>query len=70
MQVTPAAGIDTCKRFNCVYNRKRLMQDSVYNVQVGAAELSALFQDYRGSFILTFAGFGRRHVRMARTLMA
>lgn len=65
MQVTPAAGIDTCKRFGCVYNRQRLMKDSAYNVQVGAAELSALFQDYRGSYILTFAGYnaGRGNVR-------
>jgi len=65
MQVTPAAGIDTCKRFKCVYNRQRLMHDSTYNVQVGAAELAALFQDYRGSFILTFAGYnaGRGSVR-------
>jgi soluble lytic murein transglycosylase len=65
MQVTPPAGIDTCKRFGCVYNRQRLLKDSVYNVQVGAAELAALFQDYRGSYILTFAGYnaGRGSVR-------
>jgi soluble lytic murein transglycosylase len=65
MQVTPAAGIDTCKRFGCVYNKQRLLKDMPYNVQVGAAELAALFQDYRGSYILTFAGYnaGRGSVR-------
>jgi soluble lytic murein transglycosylase len=65
MQVTPAAAVDTCKRFKCTYNRNRLMSDIVYNVQVGAAELAGLFSDYRGSYILTFAAYnaGRGSVR-------
>ncbi len=29
----------------------------VYNAQMGAAELSGLLKDYRGSYILTFAGY-------------
>lgn len=65
MQVTPAAAIDTCKRFKCVYNRQRLLKDSIYNLQIGAAELAALLQDYRGSYILAFAAYnaGRGSVR-------
>jgi soluble lytic murein transglycosylase len=41
------------------------MADSVYNVQLGAAELGALLVDYSGSYIMTFAGYnaGRGRVR-------
>jgi soluble lytic murein transglycosylase len=65
MQVTPVAGIDTCKRFGCKYDVKRLRGDSPYNLQVGAAELAGLMQDYRGNHILVFAGYnaGRGRVR-------
>ena len=57
MQVTPAAGKDTAKRYGAKYDGKRLLNDSVYNVQIGSAELAGLLQDYRGSYILTFAGY-------------
>ena len=65
MQVTPAAGRDTAKRFHVVYDQKRMLTDKVYNMQMGAAELGELFRDYRGSYILTFAGYnaGRGRVR-------
>jgi soluble lytic murein transglycosylase len=65
MQVTPEAGRDTCKRFSCKYDFKRLRTDSPYNLQVGAAELAGLLQDYRGNHILTFAGYnaGRGRVQ-------
>src|SRR5262249_13549524 len=57
MQVTPEAGRDTAKRFGVKFDAKRLLNDSAYNVQMGSAELTALLQDYRGSYILTFAGY-------------
>ncbi len=57
MQVTPGAGRDTAKRFGVSYDWKRLVSDPAYNTQLGAGEISALLQDYRGSFILTFAGY-------------
>ena len=65
MQVTPAAGRDTAKRFGIAYNWDRLRSDPVYNTQMGAAEISALLKDYRGSLILTFAGYnaGRGRVQ-------
>jgi peptidoglycan lytic transglycosylase len=65
MQVTPAAGIDTAAKFKVPYNRDRLLKDPVYNMQMGAAELSNLFSGYNGSYILTFAGYnaGRGRVR-------
>jgi soluble lytic murein transglycosylase len=65
MQVTPGAGRDTAKRFGVAYDWKRLVSDPVYNTQLGAAEISALLKDYRGSLILTFAGYnaGRGRVQ-------
>ena len=39
MQVTPAAGRDTAKRFNVAFNQRRLADDVVYNAQLGTAEL-------------------------------
>lgn len=65
MQVTPEAGRDTAKRFGVAYDWKRLVSDAVYNTQMGAAEVSALFKEYTGSYIMTFAGYnaGRGRVR-------
>jgi len=38
---------------------------SVYNMQMGAAEISALIKEYTGSYIMTFAGYnaGRGRVQ-------
>jgi soluble lytic murein transglycosylase len=65
MQVTPEAAQDTAKKFKASYSRERLLKDAVYNMQMGAAELSNLLTGYNGSYILTFAGYnaGRGRVR-------
>ena len=65
MQVTPPAGRYIAKKFNATFDQKRLLTDMTYNVQFGAAELGDLLKDYRGSFIMTFAGYnaGRGRVR-------
>ncbi|WP_024513676.1 transglycosylase SLT domain-containing protein [Bradyrhizobium sp. Tv2a-2] len=65
MQVTPEAGRDTAKRFGVEYDWDRMVSDPVYNTQMGAAELSALLSEYKGSQIMTFAGYnaGRGRVR-------
>jgi soluble lytic murein transglycosylase len=65
MQVTAAAGRYNAKRYGMNFNEKRLLSDPVYNVQHGAAELGALIEDYRGSYILTFAGYnaGRGRIK-------
>ena len=49
MQVTPEAGRDTAQRFGVTYDWKRLVSDPVYNMQMGVAEVSALFREYTGS---------------------
>src|SRR6202007_1494455 len=65
MQVTPEAGRDTAKRFGVTYDWDKMVSDPVYNTQMGAAELSALLSEYKGSLIMTFAGYnaGRGRVR-------
>ena len=65
MQVTPEAGRDTAQRFGVAYDWNRLVSDPVYNTQMGAAEISALFKEYTGSYIMTFAGYnaGRGRVQ-------
>jgi len=57
MQVTPEAGRYIAKKFNVGYDQKRLHNDNVYNMQIGAAELYDNISGYRGSYILAFAGY-------------
>ena len=65
MQITPEAGKDIAKRFGVNYDWNRMKKDPVYNTQMGAGELSALLREYKGSLIMTFAGYnaGRGRVR-------
>jgi soluble lytic murein transglycosylase len=65
MQVTPPTGKYIAKKFNIAYDQKRLLGDPAYNVQLGAAELGDLIQDYGGSYIMSFAAYnaGRGRVR-------
>jgi soluble lytic murein transglycosylase len=57
MQVTPAAGRDTAKRFNVTFDQQRLMSDVAYNAQLGAAELGRDIASWRGSYILAFVAY-------------
>jgi len=70
LQVTPEAGRYVAKKYGVGYDEKRLLSDPVYNTQMGAGELGGLLQDYRGSYILTFAGYnageGRVHEWIGR----
>ena len=66
MQVTPEAGRDTAKRFGAAYDWHRLVSDPVYNTQMGAAEVAALLKEYRGSYIMTFAGYNAGRGRVAQ----
>ena len=65
MQVTPAAGRDTAKRFNVSFDQRRLMADVVYNAQLGTAELGNDIASWRGSYILAFVAYnaGPRRAR-------
>jgi soluble lytic murein transglycosylase len=65
MQVTPEAGHYIAKKFNVAYDQSRLLNDTVYNMQIGAAELADDIGRYNGSFVLAFAGYnaGRGRVK-------
>jgi soluble lytic murein transglycosylase len=65
MQVTPDAGKYVCRKYGATFDPQRLKTDPVYNAALGAAELGGLLDDYRGSYIMTFAGYnaGRGSVR-------
>jgi soluble lytic murein transglycosylase len=57
MQVTPATGRDTAKRFGVTFDQRRLSNDVVYNAQIGTAELGNDIASWRGSYILAFVAY-------------
>jgi soluble lytic murein transglycosylase len=65
MQVTPDAGKYVCKKYGANFDLGRLKTDPVYNAALGAAELGGLIEDYRGSYVMTFAAYnaGRGSVK-------
>jgi soluble lytic murein transglycosylase len=65
MQVTPDAGRYVCKKYGANFDLARMKSDPVYNAALGAAELGGLIEDYRGSYIMTFAAYnaGRGSVK-------
>jgi len=65
MQVTPGAGKYVTKKYGATFDLNKLKNDPSYNATLGAAELGGLIEDYRGSYIMTFAGYnaGRGSVR-------
>jgi soluble lytic murein transglycosylase len=65
MQVTPGAGRHVASKFKVPFDQKKLLNDSVYNVQMGSAELGEVIRDYRGSYIMAFAAYnaGRGRVK-------
>jgi soluble lytic murein transglycosylase len=65
MQVTPDAGRYVCKKYGASFDLGRMKSDPVYNTALGAAELGGLIEDYRGSYIMTFAAYnaGRGSVK-------
>jgi soluble lytic murein transglycosylase len=57
MQVTPDAGRYVCKKYSVGFDLQRMKADPVYNTALGAAELGGLLEDYRGSYVMTFAAY-------------
>jgi soluble lytic murein transglycosylase len=57
LQVTPDAGRYVCKRAGVSFDLSRMKTDSAYNAALGAAELGGLMEDFRGSYIMTFAAY-------------
>jgi soluble lytic murein transglycosylase len=57
MQVTPDAGRFVARKFKVAFDQKRLLNDTVYNLQMGSAELGGVIADYNGSYILAFSAY-------------
>ncbi|MBV9077719.1 MAG: lytic transglycosylase domain-containing protein [Methylobacteriaceae bacterium] len=56
MQLMPATAQAVAKRVGVAFDAGRLV-DASYNARLGAAHLGDLLDDWRGSFILTFASY-------------
>jgi soluble lytic murein transglycosylase len=65
MQVTPGTGRLIAKKHGVAFDQKRLLNDPVYNAQMGSAELGELIRNYDGNYILVFAAYnaGRGRVK-------
>ncbi len=65
MQVTPDAGRFIAKKFNVVFDQRRLLEDPVYNAQIGSAELADDIGEFKGSYVLAFAAYnaGKHRVK-------
>jgi soluble lytic murein transglycosylase len=65
MQIMPGTGRALARKFGLAFDSRRLASDPVYNAQLGSAELSSLLQEYRGSYVMTFAAYnaGRGSVK-------
>ena len=65
MQVTPATARTIARRLGIKFDPKRPLNDPVYNVQMGSAELADLVNAYDGNHVLAFVGYnaGRGRVK-------
>ncbi|MDX1574630.1 MAG: lytic transglycosylase domain-containing protein [Kiloniellales bacterium] len=57
MQLMPATAHRTAKKIKLPYQRARLTEDWVYNMQLGRAYLGELLEDYEGSTALALAAY-------------
>lgn len=57
MQMMPATARETAKRFRLPYEPSRLTGDATYSAKLGAAHLSDLLKEWRGSYPLVFAAY-------------
>lgn len=57
MQLMPATARRTAQRFGLGFDLDKLLDDPAYNARIGSAHLGELMEDWRGSYILTFASY-------------
>ncbi|HYF52747.1 MAG TPA: transglycosylase SLT domain-containing protein [Salinarimonas sp.] len=70
MQLMPATAKRTAQRFKVGFAADRLTTDAAYNAKLGAAHLSELMEDWKGSLILTFASYNAGGGNVARWIRA
>ncbi|MCB2097641.1 MAG: lytic transglycosylase domain-containing protein [Parvularculaceae bacterium] len=57
MQLIPSTAQATARKAGLQYNRAALLNDPQYNMTIGSAHLSHLFDRFGGSWIMTFAAY-------------
>ena len=57
MQLIPSTAQLTARKERLPYNRAALLNDADYNMTIGSAHLSHLFERFDGSWIMTFAAY-------------
>jgi len=57
LQLMPATAQTAAKLAGVSYSKTRLTSDPGYNASLGAAHLSNLVDDFRGSYVMTFAAY-------------
>ena len=57
MQLIPSTAKITAKKERLPYRRSALLDDPVYNMTIGSAHLSHLFERFDGSWLMTFAAY-------------
>ncbi|MGE0410113.1 MAG: lytic transglycosylase domain-containing protein, partial [Amphiplicatus sp.] len=57
MQLMPTTAQITARKEGLRYNRSALLDDPIYNMIIGSAHLSHLFERFNGSLIMTFAAY-------------
>ena len=57
MQLIPSTAKITARKERLRYSRSALLDDPIYNMTIGSAHLSHLFDKYDGSYIMTFAAY-------------
>ena len=65
MQMIDATAKRTAQQIGVAFDKARLIEDPAFNALLGAAHLGQLLNDFRGSYIMTFAAYnaGPRRVR-------
>ena len=57
MQLIPSTAQITARKEGLRYSRSALLDDPIYNMTIGSAHLSHLFQRFNGSYIMTLAAY-------------
>lgn len=57
MQIIPGTAYRVAKQLGLPYSKKKLLNDPVYNMQLGQAYLLGLLEDFDGSYVLALAGY-------------
>ncbi len=70
MQLIPSTAQLTARKEGLRYSRSALLDDPIYNMTIGSAHLSHLFEKFDGSFVMTFAAYNAGAHRVSQWVEA